>query len=1205
METEKRNFDVSEGYAINTLKEAAQQADVEFIFSADLVRDVRTSSIQGNYTPLEAFSLMLVETSLAVFQHEQTGIYAIRKVSDIQYSTSEPEPKPIEETEMNTKNKSWFSKIMTGLTAAVLAGGSTTALAQEEEEKQVYELSLFEVDESEDSGYTSTSTLAGTRIKSDLRDLGASIFVATKELLDDTGSTDVEDLLVYIAGAEVAGLGGNFGASEFVSGGNTTVEVTQSPQTATRIRGLAGADLTRELFLTSIPFDSYNTSRVTVNRGPNAVLFGLGSPAGIVDNSLIKPTFSDHTNVEFKYGRFGSTRASFDVDRVLENGKLGIRIAGVYDDEKFQQEPAFERVKRGYGAFDYKLFEGEESSTTLRGHFEMGESNSNRPRTEPPGDQITGWWLNGQPTADWLMDWRDQDRTVFSIPGSTWYQIATIYDQPDATTTGGTGVPNAFTTLTLPQFVTAPVDPQLAAALAAGGRGTYLPSFRGTASYQDYAAGRAGTPGAFTKEQGGDFFIDRHITDRSIFDYRNLLLDGPTKSEYYDFDAYNIAIEQLAFNGNVGAEVAFDKQSFDNGFFGIYTQGNGIDQGSIDIDVNSNYPNGDPNPNYGRPFVSASGRAAERENDRETFRVTAFAKLNLEEKFNNTLGKILGRHTITGLFNTQSDKNFSAGFNGFAPDQNFLRNFRNTSNILDSNSSDTRVWYYLGSSLANASSPEGANISNVKSALLVPSSIPDVLAYDPEQQAFVRTPVTFTSYQNDRLGLANGASKTQNEVDSTAFIWQGHLLSDMLVGTAGWRKDKADSFTAGTPPRAADNHVLINDPNFKIDPTSISSAENETWTYSGVFHLPDNITRFFGDGTRISLHYSESENFEPATPRWNVIGDPLPAPAGVTEDIGFTLSLFNGRLIAKTSWFETAQTNITNPRIPTGMMGNLRGYYEATLRGVNDDLPAQKAFLLANLPPQEIQNFYGWEIETFGDSDPSNDVVRQSTGGRSIAGVTDRVTEGVEFELVYNPTENWTIMFNASQAKAKQTGIDKGVDSLINFLKPVWDSAPELLNSELNFRLGDIAKDSILNPWNVVLLSDGTPTTELREWRWNFITNYQFTEGIFENFSIGGAGRWLDRPSLGLPVAFSDVLDDYALDPTNPYYGSTEFNADMWVSYKRRIMNEKVEWRLQLNVRNVIGDDKLIPLAVQPDGSVVNGRIPLGTIWELSSRFSF
>ena len=76
-------------------------------------------------------------------------------------------------------------------------------------------------------------------------------------------------------------------------------------------------------------------------------------------------------------------------------------------------------------------------------------------------------------------------------------------------------------------------------------------------------------------------------------------------------------------------------------------------------------------------------------------------------------------------------------------------------------------------------------------------------------------------------------------------------------------------------------------------------------------------------------------------------------------------------------------------------------------------------------------------------------------------------------------------------------------------------------------------------------------------------------------------------------------------DPTNPYYGSSEFNADVWVSYKHRIMDDKVEWRMQPNVRNIIGEDNLIPVAVQPVDSIIDGRIPLETICEHSSRFSY
>ncbi|MDA0709534.1 MAG: hypothetical protein O3B73_04905 [bacterium] len=130
--------------------------------------------------------------------------------------------------------------------------------------------------------------------------------------------------------------------------------------------------------------------------------------------------------------------------------------------------------------------------------------------------------------------------------------------------------------------------------------------------------------------------------------------------------------------------------------------------------------------------------------------------------------------------------------------------------------------------------------------------------------------------------------------------------------------------------------------------------------------------------------------------------------------------------------------------------------------------------------------------------------------------------------------------------------------------------------------------------------------SELREWRWNFITNYQFdADSTLGGFNIGGAGRWQDKAAIGLPVAFSDVLGSFALDPSNPIFGGSEFNADLWIGYKRRIWDDKIDWKLQLNLRNVIGEDGLIPIAAAPDGTIINSRIPQGTIWELSSRFSF
>ena len=97
-------------------------------------------------------------------------------------------------------------------TRLALAGFLTTGLflqAQDENE-EVYELSPFSVDASKDTGYVATSTLAGTRINTPLRDIAASISVYTQEFIEDTGSTDITDLLVYAVGVEVDGMNGNF-----------------------------------------------------------------------------------------------------------------------------------------------------------------------------------------------------------------------------------------------------------------------------------------------------------------------------------------------------------------------------------------------------------------------------------------------------------------------------------------------------------------------------------------------------------------------------------------------------------------------------------------------------------------------------------------------------------------------------------------------------------------------------------------------------------------------------------------------------------------------------------------------------------------------------------------------------------------------------------------------------------------------------------
>src|SRR5580658_8354311 len=224
---------------------------------------------------------------------------------------------------------------------------TTTTAAPESEEPTV--LSPFVVDAAEDKGsYHAESTLAGTRVRTDLKDVASAISVVTAQFLQDTGAKNAEDLLVYTPSTEVAGLRGNFSG---VAGSAVVQENTVD--TSTRVRGLDSADNTRDYFLTDIPWDSFDVGRVDLQRGPNSILFGTGSPAGIINVSTNGAAFNNSYNVTNRVDEYGSLRDSVTLNQELIPGVLAIRLAALQDNEKFEQADAFENTTRYYGAFRF------------------------------------------------------------------------------------------------------------------------------------------------------------------------------------------------------------------------------------------------------------------------------------------------------------------------------------------------------------------------------------------------------------------------------------------------------------------------------------------------------------------------------------------------------------------------------------------------------------------------------------------------------------------------------------------------------------------------------------------------------------------------------------------------------------------------------------------------------------------------------------
>jgi iron complex outermembrane receptor protein len=78
-EASKKQFDLPEDLAEQSLKRLAAQSGREVLFPADAVEGVLTRAVKGEITPQAALAAMLTGTVLVGVQHEQTGSLTVRR----------------------------------------------------------------------------------------------------------------------------------------------------------------------------------------------------------------------------------------------------------------------------------------------------------------------------------------------------------------------------------------------------------------------------------------------------------------------------------------------------------------------------------------------------------------------------------------------------------------------------------------------------------------------------------------------------------------------------------------------------------------------------------------------------------------------------------------------------------------------------------------------------------------------------------------------------------------------------------------------------------------------------------------------------------------------------------------------------------------------------------------------------------------------
>ena len=1134
-------------------------------------------------------------------------------------------------------------------------------------------LSPFEVSAGNDVGYYATHSLAGTRMNSELRDIPGSITVVTKAQLEDTAAVDINDVFLYEANTEGTHTYTEFALDRY---GSADDRVQSSPSQANRVRGIGSAALSRDYFvgISGIPFDAYNVDRLTINRGPNSVLYGLGSPSGLVDSSPAQAIIdNNNTGLEFRVGSWGGRRASINLNRTLIPKRLAVRFAALYDDLGIRLQPAFETNRRQYGAISFRPFE----KTHIHGYVEHYDNRAQRANAVTPADLISPWIANGRPM------WNPTTLTATYQDGRRVTYAGTDFA---ATVAALPGVaPDEH--LSRPYWVMdngVPVGPRLQRRIGNNGP-LNLDERLGLVDVPNYFPGvtRTNQPERLMFSHHPQFernlaypgYIAPGLTDRSLYDWTSLNLSA---ANHYASDAkiYQVVIEQQ-LTQNLHLELAAHRETLDA------ADENGINanQAKVYIDVNSHYLDGSVNPWAGLPFIESRQEvdAGQRPQELTVSRATLAYQLDFS-RHDNFL-RWFGRHNLMGL--AQRSRTWDK-FYRYRPGQtNYDSSWvdRTADGTLDQALSGTTPQfqsnrrYYLGHS--------GPAVQYSSGATPTAAYIPEPgAARGPDwpttqlrhfrwtgRTADTTYPVaggrpagSWTNEDHTFAYLYQGGNSNQQIITSYSGALQSHLWDDRLVTTVGWRKDNLKSRTSrnldssGQPLPAVFDETTGHQPTddlFGVRNPAVADLFPDPWDeISGTTTSRGIVARPFLKWERVpswlrefGLHYNESDSFEPSAVNISLFGDILENPTGTGKDWGVSLPLFAGKLNAKLNFYDaTAFNSRAGGDTGTVVTRVVRVENEADWGFV--DFWEWNIELRDHLPLGSLDFYDLNDAETLPYVDeiyrlsglPAGTLRGESRTQNDVRNITSK---GLEFSIDYNPMPNFNIKFNVARQQSIETGGAPYTAEWIEQRWPHWTKAGATnsnfpMNPQVNWFTGRnlagvranqdpayvpatggtdirwLANEipsgwilgNVMAPFALLTELNGKPRPQVREWRYNVLATYRFSQGRLRGTAVGGSVRWEDAAAIGFEGDI-DSTGRLVSDINRPVFDDANTNFDFWWSYSTRLFNDKLRFKVQINLRNAFEGGGLQPIRANPDGAFSTYRIVEPRTWSLTNTFDF
>lgn len=244
-------------------------------------------------------------------------------------------------------------------------------------EDETLVLNPFVVTPDSTSGYYASETLSGTQLRTPVRNLANPITILTEEFMKDIGAVNYVEALEFMPSTQM-----------FRGDSADTEGVSNRTGTPYMVRGFRASTLTNNFFTSGIRTDSYNTETLTQSRGPNSLLFGLGSVGGGIDATQKAGRFNANSyGMEVRFDSEGSKRASVDVNQILIPKKLAARFAAVSADQRTPRDLQYSRRNSAYLNLTIQPFKG----ATINLNAEAGRMEESIPRSYLAYDSVSAW----------------------------------------------------------------------------------------------------------------------------------------------------------------------------------------------------------------------------------------------------------------------------------------------------------------------------------------------------------------------------------------------------------------------------------------------------------------------------------------------------------------------------------------------------------------------------------------------------------------------------------------------------------------------------------------------------------------------------------------------------------------------------------------------------------------------------------------------